>query len=42
VHAVNVPSRAVSGDFYDAVKFGDALLLAVADVEGKGVSPPPC
>jgi hypothetical protein len=37
VHAVNVPSRTVSGDFYDVVPVGDALLLAVADVEGKGI-----
>jgi len=37
VHAVNVPSRAVSGDFYDVVPVGDALLLAVGDVEGKGI-----
>ena len=37
VHAVNVPSRGVSGDFYDVVPAGDALLLAVADVEGKSV-----
>jgi hypothetical protein len=37
VHAVNVASRGVSGDFYDVVPAGDALLLAVADVEGKSV-----
>jgi Stage II sporulation protein E (SpoIIE) len=37
VHAINVPSRGVSGDFYDVVPTGDALLLAVADVEGKSV-----
>ncbi len=37
VHAVNVPARGVSGDFYDVVPAGDALLLAVADVEGKSV-----
>ncbi len=37
VHAVNVPSRQVSGDFYDVVPAGDALLLAIADVEGKSV-----
>ena len=37
VHAINVPSRGVSGDFYDVVPSGDALLLAVADVEGKGI-----
>ena len=37
VHAVNVPSRGVSGDFYDVVPAGNALLLAVADVEGKSI-----
>jgi sigma-B regulation protein RsbU (phosphoserine phosphatase) len=37
VHALNVPSRAVSGDFYDVVPANTALLLAVADVEGKSV-----
>jgi serine phosphatase RsbU (regulator of sigma subunit) len=38
VHAVNVSSRHVSGDFYDVVPAGEgAFLLAVADVSGKGV-----
>ena len=38
VHAVNVASREVSGDFYDVVPEGDGrLLLAIADVSGKGV-----
>lgn len=37
VHAINVPSRGVSGDFYDVVASGTGLLLAVADVEGKSV-----
>jgi serine phosphatase RsbU (regulator of sigma subunit) len=38
VHAVNVSSRHVSGDFYDVVPAGDgAFLLAIADVSGKGV-----
>jgi hypothetical protein len=37
VHAINVPSRGVSGDFYDVVPAGGALVLAVADVEGKSV-----
>jgi sigma-B regulation protein RsbU (phosphoserine phosphatase) len=37
VHAINVPSREVSGDFYDVVPSGKALLLAVADVEGKSI-----
>jgi serine phosphatase RsbU (regulator of sigma subunit) len=38
VHALNISSRQVSGDFYDVVPAGeDAFLLAVADVAGKGV-----
>jgi sigma-B regulation protein RsbU (phosphoserine phosphatase) len=38
VHAINVSSREVSGDFYDVVPSGnEKLLLAIADVSGKGV-----
>jgi sigma-B regulation protein RsbU (phosphoserine phosphatase) len=38
VHATNVASKEVSGDFYDVVPVGDdGYLLAVADVSGKGV-----
>jgi len=38
VHAVNVSSKQVSGDFYDVVPAGpNAILLAIADVAGKGV-----
>jgi serine phosphatase RsbU (regulator of sigma subunit) len=38
VHAVNWSSREVSGDFYDVVPAGDeGLLIAIADVSGKGV-----
>lgn len=38
VHAVNVSSKEVSGDFYDVVPAGDsAFLMAIADVAGKGV-----
>jgi sigma-B regulation protein RsbU (phosphoserine phosphatase) len=38
VHAVNVSSRQVSGDFYDVEPAGEgAWLLAIADVSGKGV-----
>lgn len=38
MHAVNLSSKEVSGDFYDVVPRGDAgFLLAVADVSGKGV-----
>ena len=36
--AVNVPSRQVSGDFYDVVPAGDGrFLIAIADVAGKGI-----
>ncbi len=28
----------MSGDFYDVVPVGDSLLLAIADVSGKGVA----
>src|SRR5262245_15415599 len=38
VHAVNISSKQVSGDFYDVVAVGDAVLLAIADVSGKGVA----
>jgi len=38
IHAVNVSSRQVSGDFYDVVAIGDdGVLVAIADVSGKGV-----
>jgi serine phosphatase RsbU (regulator of sigma subunit) len=38
VHAVNVSSREVSGDFYDFVPAGPGRwLVAIADVTGKGV-----
>jgi len=38
VHAVNVSSKEVSGDFYDVVAASESdVLLAVADVSGKGV-----
>jgi len=38
VHALNLSSKQVSGDFYDVVAAGDrAFLLAIADVAGKGV-----
>jgi hypothetical protein len=37
VHAVNISSRQVSGDFYDVVPAGEGgLLLSIADVSGKG------
>jgi hypothetical protein len=38
IHATNLSSRQVSGDFYDLVPAGpNAWLLAIADVSGKGV-----
>jgi hypothetical protein len=37
VHAVNVSSKEVSGDFYDVVEGAASLLTVVADVSGKGV-----
>jgi Stage II sporulation protein E (SpoIIE) len=38
VHAVNVSSKQVSGDFYDVVPAGpDAFYVVIADVSGKGV-----
>ncbi len=35
--AMNVSSRQVGGDYYDAVRRGDELYLAIADVTGKGI-----
>ena len=38
VHALNIPSKEVGGDFYDLVLADDGVfLLAIADVAGKGV-----
>ena len=38
VHALNIPSKEVGGDFYDLVPASDGVfLLAIADVAGKGV-----
>jgi hypothetical protein len=38
VDALNVPSREVSGDFYDVVPDGEGrFLIAIADVAGKGI-----
>jgi serine phosphatase RsbU (regulator of sigma subunit) len=38
VHAVNLSSKEVSGDFYDVVAAGEGtLLIVIADVSGKGV-----
>jgi serine phosphatase RsbU (regulator of sigma subunit) len=38
VHAVNLPSRQVGGDYYDVVTCADgAFFVAIADVAGKGV-----
>ncbi len=38
IHALNVSSKQVSGDFYDVVPAGErSFLLCIADVSGKGV-----
>ncbi|HEY3215242.1 MAG TPA: GAF domain-containing SpoIIE family protein phosphatase [Candidatus Eisenbacteria bacterium] len=38
VHALNIPSKEVAGDFYDLVPTGNgSFVLAIADVAGKGV-----
>ena len=37
VHAENLSSKEVSGDFYDVVPAGDAVVFVIADVSGKGV-----
>ncbi len=38
IHALNVSSKEVSGDFYDVVPVGEhGYLLCIADVSGKGV-----
>lgn len=38
VHAVNLPSREVGGDYYDVVTCDDgSFYVAIADVSGKGV-----
>lgn len=37
ISAVNVPSRQVSGDYFDCIKLSpDKICLAIADVSGKG------
>jgi hypothetical protein len=39
IAARNLPARGVAGDFYDVLPLGDgALLVAVADVAGKGIA----
>jgi sigma-B regulation protein RsbU (phosphoserine phosphatase) len=35
--AMNVPSQQVGGDYYDVIRRGDDLYLAIADVTGKGI-----
>lgn len=37
VHAINLPSSQVSGDYFDFVDFGDCVGLVIADVSGKGL-----
>ncbi|MDX2221353.1 MAG: SpoIIE family protein phosphatase [Rhodospirillaceae bacterium] len=39
VHGINIPARAVSGDFYDIVKLSDGRIwFNVGDVSGKGMN----
>lgn len=35
--ASNIPSRQVGGDYFDVIDRGDELIVAIADVTGKGV-----
>ncbi len=37
IAAMNVPSQQVGGDYYDVIRRGDDLYLAIADVTGKGI-----
>lgn len=37
VGAVSVPYRALNGDFYSIVRQGDLLMMAIADISGKGI-----
>jgi len=38
ITAINIPSKMMSGDLYDAIKFNDhSLGLAIGDVSGKGI-----
>ena len=37
VAGVSIPSREIGGDSYDYLKWGNGLLVSVADVAGKGV-----
>jgi serine phosphatase RsbU (regulator of sigma subunit) len=38
IHAANIPSRQVGGDYYDVIPAGsDRFFIAIADVSGKGV-----
>lgn len=37
VGAVSVPYRTLNGDFYSIVPQGDLLMMAIADISGKGV-----
>lgn len=35
--AMNVPTQQVGGDYYDVIRRGDDVYLAIADVTGKGI-----
>lgn len=38
VHAVSVPARSFTGDFYSTYRYGDRLWFALGDVAGKGIN----
>ncbi|NJN54268.1 MAG: SpoIIE family protein phosphatase, partial [Anaerolineae bacterium] len=39
VHGINIPARAVSGDFYDIILLADGRIwFSVGDVSGKGMN----
>lgn len=38
VEARNMSSKEIGGDFFDVIRAGDALIVVVADVSGKGIS----
>lgn len=37
ISAVSVPYRVLNGDFYSIIPRGDLLMLAIADISGKGI-----
>lgn len=37
IASINVSSRQVGGDYYDVIKHGEHVVIAIADVTGKGI-----